>query len=56
MVIVDTFPAIDLTKYPPELEFEIGCDNPANAGTPRLRAVEHAAWDNRQRSATSRSA
>jgi pimeloyl-ACP methyl ester carboxylesterase len=47
MVIVDTFPAIDLSKYPPELAFEIGCENPANVEHRDYAAVEHAAWDHR---------
>jgi pimeloyl-ACP methyl ester carboxylesterase len=47
LVIVDTFPAIELDKYPPELAFEIGCDNPANAEHRDYAAVEHAAWDDR---------
>jgi hypothetical protein len=47
LVIVDTFPAIDLSKYPPELAFEIGCDNPSNKEHRDYAAVEHEAWDNR---------
>lgn len=47
LVIVDTFPAIDLSKYPPELAYEIGCDNPSNVEHRDYEAVEHAAWDNR---------
>jgi pimeloyl-ACP methyl ester carboxylesterase len=47
LVFVDTFPAIDLSKYPPELAFEIGCDNPANIEHRDYAAVEHAAWDER---------
>ena len=47
LVIVDTFPAIDLSKYPPELAYEIGCDNPSNQEHRDYEAVEHAAWDNR---------
>ena len=49
MVIVDTFPAIDLSKYPPELAYEIGCNNPSNREHRDYAAVEHAAWDNRTR-------
>jgi pimeloyl-ACP methyl ester carboxylesterase len=47
LVFVDTFPAIDLSKYPPELAFEIGCDNPANIEHRDYAAVEHGAWDER---------
>ena len=49
MVIVDTFPAIDLSKAPPQLAFEIGCDNPSNQEHRDYAAVEHAAWDNRRK-------
>lgn len=47
LVLVDTFPAIDLKKYP-ELTFQIGCDNPANVEHRDYAAVEHAAWDARK--------
>jgi pimeloyl-ACP methyl ester carboxylesterase len=47
LVIVETFPAIDLSKYPPELAFEIGCDNAENLERRDYAAVEHAAWDKR---------
>jgi hypothetical protein len=47
LVIVETFPAIDLSQYPPELASEIGCDNPENAEHRDYAAVEHAAWDKR---------
>ena len=47
LVLVDTFPAIDLSQHPPELAYEIGCDNPANVEHRDYAAVEHAAWDNR---------
>jgi alpha/beta hydrolase fold len=49
MVIVDTFPAIDLSEAPPKLAFEIGCDNPSNQEHRDYAAVEHAAWDNRRK-------
>ncbi len=49
MVIVDTFPAIDLGEAPPQLAFEIGCDNPENQEHRDYAAVEHAAWDNRRK-------
>ena len=47
LVIVDTFPAIELSNYPPELAYEIGCDNPSNQEHRDYAAVEHEAWDNR---------
>jgi pimeloyl-ACP methyl ester carboxylesterase len=47
LVLVDTFPAIDLKKYP-ELTFLIGCDNPENVEHRDYAAVEHAAWDARK--------
>jgi pimeloyl-ACP methyl ester carboxylesterase len=47
LVIVDTFPAIDLAKAPPELRREIRCDSPTNRERRDYAAVEHAAWDHR---------
>jgi hypothetical protein len=47
IVLVDTFPAIDLTRHPPELAFQIGCENPSNIEHRDYAAVEHAAWDER---------
>jgi alpha/beta hydrolase fold len=49
MVIVDTFPAIDLSEAPPDLAFEIGCENPSNQEHRDYAAVEHAAWDHRRK-------
>jgi pimeloyl-ACP methyl ester carboxylesterase len=47
IVLVDTFPAIDLSRHPPELAFQIGCENPSNIEHRDYAAVEHAAWDER---------
>lgn len=47
VVLVDTFPAINLSEHPPDLEFAISCDNPANVEHRDYAAVEHAAWDDR---------
>jgi pimeloyl-ACP methyl ester carboxylesterase len=44
IVLVDTFPAIDLSRHPPELAFQIGCENPSNVEHRDYAAVEHAAW------------
>jgi hypothetical protein len=49
IVIVDTFPAIELSNYPPELAYSIGCDNPSNVEHRDYAVVEHEAWDNRTR-------
>jgi hypothetical protein len=38
-----------VTKYPAELAFEIGCENPKNIEHRDYAAVEHAAWDNRKK-------
>ncbi len=49
MVIIDTFPAINVAKAPRDLQEELKCDYPANQERRDYAQVEHAAWDHRTR-------
>lgn len=48
LLVVDTFPAINVEKASPELRQELKCTNSTNVERRDYAAVEHAAWDHRK--------